>query len=115
MAVNRSALGRALLWGIITAALYWVLFHYADAFQRLAHTTPDACAIQENGQTVFYEKATPDPCAADNGDFIEGNPLFVLAPIAMALMLSYTHGLFTGLFWGVVGLKAKDQQAINRR
>jgi hypothetical protein len=31
----------------------------------------------------------------------------VFGPIALAFALSYTHGIFTGLFWDVVGLKAK--------
>ena len=30
-----------------------------------------------------------------------------IAAIALAFALSYTHGLFTGLFWDLVGLKAK--------
>jgi len=107
MAINRAPLGKAMLWGVITAGLYWFLFQYADAFQRLAHTTLDACAIQQGSETVYYNKATAELCAAENGSFIEGNWLFVFAPIALAFALSYTHGLFSGLFWDVVGLKAK--------
>ncbi len=107
MAINQAPLGKAVLWGVATAGLYWFLFQYAGAFQHLAHTTLDACAIQQGAETVYYNKATPELCSAENGNFIQGNWLFVFAPIALAFALSYTHGQFTGLFWDVVGLKAK--------
>lgn len=107
MASSQASLGKTLLWGGVTAALYWFLFQYADEFLRLAHTTLDACAVQEGTKTVYYNKATAELCTAQGGDFIEGSWWFVFAPIAMAFALSYTHGLFTGLFWDVVGLKAK--------
>ena len=107
MAVSRAYLGKALFWGVITAGLYGFLFHYSETFETLAHTTLDACLVQENGGTTFYNKATAELCAARNGTFIEGTWWFVFAPIAMAFALSYTHGIFTGLFWDVVGLKAK--------
>lgn len=54
-----------------------------------------------------YNKATPELCAAANGSFVEGTWWYVFAPIALAFALSYTRGLFTGLFWNVIGLKAK--------
>jgi hypothetical protein len=46
-------------------------------------------------------------CAAKGGHFVHGTWWFVFIPIALAFALSYTHGIFTGLFWDVVGLKAK--------
>jgi hypothetical protein len=98
-----SKLGPALLWGGITFALYWLLFRYADAFQVLAHTTLDACVAGSD----YYNKATPELCAAEGGTFINGVWWYVFAPIAMAFALSYTHGTFTGLFWDIVGLKAR--------
>lgn len=107
MATSQASLGKTLIWGGITALLYWVLFHYADEFLRLAHTTLDACVLQENMNTVYFNKATPEMCAAKGGSFIDGTWWYVFAPIAMAFALSFTHGLFTGLFWDVVGLKAK--------
>ena len=107
MAARQAVLGKALFWGVITAGLYWFLFQYSGVFERLAHTTLDACAIQEAAGTAYYNKATPELCAAENGAFIEGQWWFVFAPIALAFALSYTHGLFTGLFWDVIGLKAK--------
>src|SRR5512139_925346 len=107
MKVSRSSLGRALMWGVLTAGLYGFLFLYADVFKHLAHTTTDACVVQESTGTGYYSKSTPDLCAAKNGDFVKGTWWFVFAPIALALALSFTHGIFTGLFWDVVGLKAK--------
>lgn len=107
MATSQASLGKALLWGGVTAVLYWGLFKYAGDFIRLAHTTLDACAVQEGLKTVYYNKATAEACAAQGGTFIEGTWWYVLAPIAMAFALSYTHGIFTGLFWDVIGLKAK--------
>lgn len=103
MIKDKSKLGPALLWGSITVALYWLLFHYAGSFEVLAHTTLDACVVG----TDYYNKATPELCAAQNGTFIDGVWWYVFAPIALAFALSYTHGNFTGVFWDLFGLKAK--------
>lgn len=107
MATSQASLGKALMWGGITAVLYWGLVNFAGDFIRLAHTTLDACAVQQGLDTVYYNKATPELCSAQGGTFIDGTWWYVLAPIALAFALSYTHGTFTGLFWDVVGLKAK--------
>jgi hypothetical protein len=107
MAASQAVTGKALVWGAITVGLYWFLFQYADVFQSLAHTTLDACAVQQGTDTLYYNQATPELCAAQQGTFIEGAWWYVFAPIVMAFALSYTHGQFTGLFWDVVGLKAK--------
>ncbi|MEK7207539.1 MAG: hypothetical protein AAB134_06635 [Pseudomonadota bacterium] len=37
----------------------------------------------------------------------EGHKLFVLIPIAVALVFSLVHGAFTGHFWDAVGLKPR--------
>lgn len=105
MAAQQFSPGRLIFWGAVTAALYWVLYHYAEEFIRLAHVTVNACAVQEGGQTTYFTKATPDLCAAKGGEYVPGNWLFVLVPIIAAFAISYTHGLFTGLFWDAVGLK----------
>ena len=107
MASSHSSLGKTLLWGGIAAALYGFLFYFANDFLRLAHTTQDACVVQSGMHTNYFNKATADLCAAKGGTFIRGTWWYVLAPIAMALVLSYTHGIFTGLFWDLLGLKAK--------
>jgi len=95
------------MWGGATAILYGFLFHYSETFRLLARTTLDACAVQEGVSTVYYNQANPETCTAKGGEFISGTWWYVFAPIAMAFALSYTHGIFTGLFWDVVGLKAK--------
>ena len=107
MAISQASLGKALVWGGVTAVLYWFLFKYAGDFLRLAHTTIDACTVQQGMETVYYNKATAELCGVQGGTFIEGTWWYVFAPIAMAFALSYTHGIFTGQFWDVVGLKAK--------
>jgi len=107
MIKDTSKLMPALFWGGVTAALYWLLFQLAGDFQQLAHTTLDACAVGDAAHPTYYNKATPELCAAEGGAFVEGVWWYVLAPIALAFALSYTHGNFTGLFWDVVGLKAK--------
>lgn len=107
MSQDKSKLSQTLFWGGVTAALYWVLFQHAEDFLRLAHTTLDACAVAGESQTLYMNKTTAAACTAQGGAFVEGTWWFVLAPIAMAFALSYTHGNFTGLFWDVIGLKAK--------
>lgn len=104
---KKTQLNKTLLWGGLTATLYWALFHYAGDFQMLAHTTADACAVIEGGKTVYLNGATPELCGQRHGSFVEGKWWYVFAPIAMAFALSYTHGNFTALFWDVLGLKAK--------
>ncbi len=107
MTASQTSLGRVLFWGGLTALLYAALFHYADSFLHLAHTTQDACAVQSGMTVDYYNKATSELCGEKGGTFIDGTWWYVFAPIALAFALSYTHGLFTGLFWDVVGLKAK--------
>ncbi len=107
MSSNSSSLGKTVFWGAMTAALYAFLFIYADEFVRLAHTTVDACVVQTGSGVDYYNMATPELCAEKAGSMMDGIWWYVFAPIAMAFALSYTHGIFTGLFWDVVGLKAK--------
>ena len=107
MAPSQAGLGKALFWGGLTAILYGFLFHYSESFRVFARTTLDACAIQEGMTTVYYNGATPETCGEKGGEFVAGTWWYVFAPIVMAFALSYTHGIFTGQFWDVVGLKAK--------
>lgn len=109
MIKDKSKLAPALLWGGVTALLYLGLFHYADLFQQFAHTTLDACVVGDAAHPAYYNKATPELCSAEGGNFIDGVWWYVFAPIAMAFALSYTHGNFTGLFWEVLGLNAKKK------
>ena len=107
MAASQTSLSKTLFWGGLTAVLYWVLFHYADEFLRLAHTTVDACVVQAGMKIDYFNKATQALCAKKGGTLVAGTWWYVFAPIGLALALSYTHGIFTGLFWDVVGLKAR--------
>ncbi|MHB1187215.1 hypothetical protein [Thiobacillus sp.] len=107
MAVSQTTWVRTLGWGVVTAGLYGFLFQFSDVFERVAHTTLDTCLLHNDTDTDYHHKVTPERCAAEGGAFIEGTWWYVFAPIAMAFALSYTHGIFTGLFWDVVGLKAK--------
>jgi hypothetical protein len=107
MAMNQNTWGRTLGWGVVTAGLYGFLLLYSETFERLAHTTLDTCLVHNDSDPAYHHKTSPEQCAAEKGSFIEGTWWYVFAPIAMALALSYAHGIFTGLFWDVVGLKAK--------
>jgi hypothetical protein len=107
MAVSQITWVKALGWGVMTAGLYGFLFQYSEEFERLAHTTLDTCLLHGDTDPAYHHKVTPELCAAEGGSFIEGTWWYVFAPIAMAFALSYTHGVFTGLFWDMVGLKAK--------
>lgn len=105
--VSPTSLSKTLFWGGLTAALYWVLFHYADEFLRLAHTTVETCMVRNGAQVDYFSNPTQALCNEKGGTLVAGTWWFVFAPIALAFALSYTHGIFTGLFWDLVGLKAK--------
>ena len=107
MAASHTTWVKALGWGILTTGLYGFLFLYSEIFERLAHTTLDTCLLHNEADTDYHHKVPPEQCAAEGGSFVEGTWWYVFAPIALAFALSYTHGIFTGLFWDVVGLKAK--------
>ena len=107
MAVSQTTWVRTLGWGVLTAGLYGFLFQYSEVFERVAHTTLDTCLLHTGGNTGYHHKVTIEQCTAEGGSFIKGTWWYVFAPIAMAFTLSYTHGIFTGLFWDVVGFKAK--------
>jgi hypothetical protein len=107
MAVNQTTWVRTLGWGVVTAGLYGFLFQYSEVFERLAHTTLDTCQLHADTDTQYHHKVSPEQCAAEGGAFVAGTWWYVFAPIALAFALSYTHGIFTGLFWDAVGLRAK--------
>lgn len=74
-----SSLVKAVLYGIGSVALYVLLFLYADETVELARRTR------------------------------EGERVWFLVPIAIALVFSYVHGAFTGYFWDALGLKAASR------
>lgn len=106
----KSGWSAVLFWGGFSGLCYFLLFQYADEFIRLAHTTADACAVIEEDKTVYFNKPSQDQCAAKSGQMIEGNHWHVLAPIAVALIISYAHGAFTGHFWEALGLTAAKKK-----
>ena len=63
--------------GVISAGLYFLLYHYGADIRHLAEATN------------------------------HGDKTYFLAPIAIAFIFSLVHGDFTGRFWDSIGLQAK--------
>ncbi|HSH30583.1 MAG TPA: hypothetical protein VK971_11790 [Thiohalobacter sp.] len=74
---SARALAVALLLGAVSAGLYFLLFTYSDTLVELAARTR------------------------------QGEKLYALVPLAVALVFSFVHGAFTGRFWELLGLRAK--------
>jgi hypothetical protein len=64
--------------GTLSALLYLLLFQLADRLTAMAAATR------------------------------EGEKLYALVPIAIAMVFSFVHGAFTAHFWDVLGLRAKN-------
>jgi hypothetical protein len=105
MDLHQAHWGKTIFWGIATAALYTAMFWYSDLVLYLAHTTPDACIVDQGGATLYYHKADAAACAAKGGHMHSGVWWHVLIPILLAFAISIVHGAFTGLFWEAMGLK----------
>jgi len=101
---------KTIVWGSLTALAYAVLFFYSDLLMQMAHTTPAACVAGSVDSPVYYHGANAAACARLGGHVEPGNGLLVLVPIAIALIISFVHGAFTGLFWDVMGLKPAGQR-----
>lgn len=110
MSDSKSGWSKTLLWGGVTGVCYVILFEYAEALIELAHTTVDTCAATAGDKTVYFRKPEAAQCVAKGGEMIEGNPWHVLVPIAIAFILSYVHGAFTGHFWETLGLTAAKKK-----
>lgn len=102
---HKAHWGKTLAWGLATAALYTAMFSYSDLVLHLAHTTPDACVVNQGGATLYYHKADAAACATKGGHMEAGVWWHVLVPILLAFAISLAHGAFTGLFWEAMGLK----------
>ena len=63
--------------GVLSALLYLLLFQCADRLTAMAAATR------------------------------QGEKLYALVPIAIAMVFSFVHGAFTGHFWDLLGLRAK--------
>lgn len=77
---SRSELTKAVAYGIGSAALYFLLFAYADETVELARRARE-------GETILF-----------------------LVPIAIAFVFSLVHGAFTGAFWAAVGLRPANRK-----
>lgn len=105
MNLHKVHWGKVIFWGSITALLYVGLFYYSDLILHFAHTTPDACVVGHGAEAVYYHKADPTACAAKGGLLEKGHWLYAFIPILIAFAISFAHGIFTGLFWDIMGLK----------
>jgi len=76
VSLRRRVLAVAAL-GAVSAALYALLFAYADQISAMS-------AAARSGAKYY-----------------------ALVPIVIALIFSFVHGAFTGRFWDVLGLKAR--------
>jgi hypothetical protein len=74
---SSRALVLTLVLGAASAVLYLLLFLYSDRLTELARLTR------------------------------EGDKLYALVPLAVAMVFSLVHGAFTGHFWDLLGLRAK--------
>ena len=82
MAANRissRALAVTLALGAASAGLYLLLFLFSDHL-------PDLAARARQGEK-----------------------LYALVPLAIAMVFSLVHGAFTGYFWDLLGLRAKKK------
>jgi len=76
--VSRAA-RYAVLYGITSLALYFLLFLFNDEIRQMAEAT------SRGDKTLFF------------------------VPIIVALVFSVVHGAFTGYFWEALGLTAKKK------
>ena len=78
-APGRSPRARAITWtlGVISLLLYVLLFLFSDQINAFAVAAR------------------------------EGEKLYALIPLAIAMVFSFVHGAFTGHFWDLLGLRAK--------
>jgi hypothetical protein len=67
-----------LVLGTASAGLYLLLFLFADRLSGLAAATR------------------------------AGEKIYALVPLAVAMVFSFVHGAFTGHFWDLLGLRAKQ-------
>lgn len=75
MTIDKASLPKALIFGVVNALLYTLIFVYSD-------------------QLVNYAKRTQ-----------QGEKIWFIVPIIIAFIISYVHGTFTGAFWDTLGLK----------
>ncbi|MEW5770908.1 MAG: hypothetical protein AB1831_11175 [Pseudomonadota bacterium] len=67
MDLHKAHWGKTLAWGFVTGVLYALLFFYSSELLHLAHTTPDACVVEQAGRLTYLHHPTPEACAAQGG------------------------------------------------
>jgi hypothetical protein len=80
MAIDRTHMPRAVVFGAASIVLYGLMFAYADELVELARRTR------------------------------QGEKALFAVPIVIAFVFSYVHGAFTGYFWDVLGLKPAQKK-----
>lgn len=75
MSFDKASLPKALIFGVVTAVLYTLMFVYSDHLVEYARLT-------QQGEKIWF-----------------------VVPIIIAFIFSYVHGTFTGAFFDVLGLK----------
>ncbi|MBF0247783.1 MAG: hypothetical protein HQL36_06885 [Alphaproteobacteria bacterium] len=77
MLAIRKATRSAMIYGLMSAALYYGLYHFNGDIRHMGEMTN------------------------------QGDRTYFLVPIGLAFLFSIVHGLFTDRFWEALGLKAK--------
>jgi hypothetical protein len=75
-----SSVQKAVLYGVVSLALYALLFLFSDETVELARRTR------------------------------EGEKLWFVVPIVIAFVFSLVHGAFTAYFWDAIGLKPAQRK-----
>ena len=75
--IRPRALLATLILGVASAGLYLLLFLFSDQLTDLAALTR------------------------------QGDKIYALVPLVVAMVFSLVHGAFTGQFWDLLGLRAK--------
>jgi len=85
MTIDKSALPRAIGFGTASFTLYFLLFLFSD-------------------ELIDYARRTR-----------QGEKGYFIVPIAIAFVFSYVHGVFTGAFWDVLGLKPAQKKPAKKK
>lgn len=103
--------GKTIFWGIVTTICYAVMFSNTELILHMAHTTLPSCIVEAGRDVPAYlHKLDVAACTAKGGHAEPGHPWHVALPILIALVISFVHGAFTGLFWEAMGLRAATQK-----
>lgn len=107
MTTDPKIWSKTIFWGIVTAICYAVMFSNTELILHMAHTTLPSCIVQSGAEMPTYLHQLDATACADRGGQAEpGHPWHVALPILIALVISFAHGAFTGLFWEAMGLRA---------